>query len=101
MGLSRAIGGPEKLFWHDFALTKLTKSCSATRAGSTFPRNEEFCKKKVCKASKAQGKEQVAHEVQENASDLHTVVFANGVWRRNMHETRGSCGFRRGHGANT
>ena len=62
---------------------------------------KNFCKKKVCKASKAQGKEQIAHEIQKNASDMHTVVFANGAWRRKMHETRGSGGFRRGHGAKT
>ena len=48
------------------------------------------------KASKAQGKEQIAHEIQKNAGDMHTVVFANGAWMRNVHETRGSGGFRRG-----
>ena len=94
MGLSHAIGGPEKLFRHDVALMKLSKSCSATRAGSTFPtRMKNSCKKKVCKASKAQGKEQIAHEIQKNASDMHTVVFANGAWRRNMHESQATGGF--------
>ena len=91
MSLSHAIGGPEKLFWHDFAFMKLSKSCSATRAGSTFPtKMRNICKKKVCKALKAQGKEQIAHEIQKIASVMHRVVFADGAWRRKMHGSRGS-----------
>ena len=90
MGLSHAIGGPEKVLWHDLALMKLSKSCSATRAGNIFRKNEEILQEKVCRASKAQGKEQIAHEIQKIASVMHTVVFADGAWRRKMHGSRGT-----------
>ena len=42
------------------------KNVSPTKGGKHFSKQmRNICKKKVCKASKAQGKEQIAHETQQ------------------------------------
>ena len=84
--------GEAVLAW--FCIDEAFKIMLRNEGGKHFSKKmKKFCKKKMCKALKAQGKEQIAHEIQKIASVMHRVVFADGAWRRKVHGSRGTGGF--------
>ena len=45
-------------------------------------------KKRGCKAFKAQGKHQIAHEIAKIANFMHAFVSAERPWRLKLHKSR-------------
>ena len=81
-------GGPKRHIFHDFAFVPLSKSCFPPRAGSIFSKNGRICfKETVLGAWKAQRKQQIVHEIHKIANVMHTLIFAERLWMRKMHET--------------
>ena len=58
-----------------------------------FMKVDKFMKERVCRALKAQRKQQMAYEFHKIASLMHTIVLADVAWRRKVHETLAKGGF--------
>ena len=55
-----------------------------------------FEKTRVCKAVKIQRKHSMAYEIHKFADVMHTIMFAERLWRRKVHETAARSYFLKG-----